>query len=52
MNYEYIQLVFAFGDLTALNRLSSAGWRVVHVEPCEMNHKGNRVALLERKVQP
>ena len=29
--YEYIRIRFDFGDLDEMNRLSSAGWRVVSV---------------------
>ncbi len=28
-SYEYIRIVFDFGDLSLLNKLSRAGWRVV-----------------------
>jgi hypothetical protein len=44
--YEYIRLEFDFGDLAELNRLGSAGWKVVAVVPSQ--HDFKYWALLER----
>ena len=51
MNYEYIQLVFAFElfgpqPFKECRKASRLCWTL------RDEHKGNRVALLERKVQP
>jgi hypothetical protein len=47
--YEYIALEFGFGDLSALNRYSNDGWKVVSVQPqfkCLAFY-----AMLEREVK-
>lgn len=52
MRYEYIRLGFDWGDLSELNNLSIAGWRVVAVERMEPEtvdiSQGTHWALLER----
>jgi len=42
--YEYIRLLFDISSLTEMNRLGSAGWRVVAVIP----DGSNLYALMER----
>lgn len=46
--YEYIRLEMDWGDLSELNQLGSAGWRVVAVQPNWKDHNSSWV-LLERK---
>lgn len=52
ISYEYIELRFDFGDLTEMNSLSSAGFRVVHVAPLENGneYQGYYIALMERPI--
>jgi len=54
--FEYIQLVFEWGDLKELNGLSQAGFRVVHVEDYQVDVDSRirvwkRIALLEREIK-
>ena len=49
--YEYIRLYFDFGDLAELNRISSAGWRVISVQSGVGPMQHTNVALLERTIQ-
>ena len=49
MRYEYIRLLFDFGDLSELNHLSSVGWRIVSVVRYDQHAYW---ALLERPLPP
>lgn len=54
--YEYVQLSFDWGDLKELNELSSAGFKVRHIEriaySADSRIKSSKLmALLERQIQ-
>lgn len=47
--YEYCEVNFDFKDLTTLNVLGAAGWKVVSVQK-SVSTDGDFVALLERLI--
>jgi len=48
--YEYIRLPFDFGDLEAMNKLGSVGWRVILVHRNDQKYaEFELVALMERE---
>jgi hypothetical protein len=49
--YEYIRLGIDMGDLSALNRYSADGWRVVSIVATDRSNR-EQYALLERPLPP
>lgn len=45
--FEYIRLSFDFGDLSDMNGLGGAGWRVVSIQP---SGPFTFFALMEREI--
>lgn len=52
--FEYIRLAFDFGDLSAMNGLSSMGWKVVAIDRHSNNSdmlETSHFALMERELE-